>query len=131
MEIKKVQEEWIADMAQTDCEIWNADIEGNSREDVVADGMGYAKEEGYESFRIGRKIPVGVPNLDVDSILENACEQVYDEVGECAEGFLDVTKEQQKELEEQLNEVFFKWIVKYNLQPNCYTVINDEVIEVV
>lgn len=131
MEIKKVGEEWIAEISDTDNEIWSADVEGNSREVVIADGMKYAKEEGYSSFRIGQKIPVGVPTLDIDSILEGAYDQVYDEVGEVAEGFLDdVTKEQQKELEEQLNDVFYNWIIKYNLQPNCYTIINDEVIEV-
>jgi hypothetical protein len=131
MEVKKVQEEWIAEISDVCNEIWSADIEGNSKEDVIADGMKYAKEEGYSSFRIGKKIPVGVPNLDIDSILENAYEQVYDEVGEVAEGFLDVTKEQQKELEEQLNEVFFKWIKKHQLEPTCYMVVDDEIIEVV
>jgi hypothetical protein len=124
-------EEWVADITQKDSEIWSADVEGNSREDVIVDGMEYAKSEGYSSFRIGKKIPVGVPTLDIDSILESAYEQVYDQVGECAEGFLDdVTPEQQKELKEQLNDVFFNWIVKHKLEPNCYTIINDEVVEV-
>lgn len=124
-------EEWTADITQTNSEIWTSDIEGSSREDVIADGMEYAKEEGYSSFRIGKKIPVGVPTLDIDSILESAYNQVYDEVGECAEGFLDdVTKEQQRELEEQLNEVFYNWVIKHKLQPNCYTVTNEEIIEV-
>lgn len=124
-------EEWIADITKTDSEIWSADIDGHSRKDVIVDGMKYAKSEGYSSFRIGKKIPVGIPTLDVDGILENAYDQVYDEVGEVAEGFLDdVTKEQQKELEEQLNQVFFNWVVKHKLEPTCYTIINDEVIEV-
>lgn len=130
MENKKC-EEWIAEMTDTDNEIWSADIEGNSREDVIADGMKYAKEEGLSSFRIGQKIPVGVPTLDIDSILEDAYEQVYNEVGEVAEGFLDdVSKEQEKELEEKLNEAFYNWIKKHKLEPTCYVVINDEVIEV-
>lgn len=124
-------EEWIAEISDTDNEIWSADVEGNSKENVIADGMKYAKEEGYNSFRIGQKIPVGVPTLDIDSILERAYDQVYDEVGEVAEGFLDdVTKEQRQELEEQLNKVFFNWVKKHELEPTCYTIINDEVIKV-
>ena len=131
MENKNINEEWLAELTETDCEIWGSDIEGNSREEVIKDGMKAAKEDGLESFRIGRKIPVGVPTLDVDDILERAYEQVYNEVGEVAEGFLnDVTLEQQNELEEQLNEVFYNWINKYKLQPNCYTVLDDEVIKV-
>jgi hypothetical protein len=132
MKVKKVQEEWTAEIGNVNSEIWSSDIEGNSREDVIAEGMEYAKEEGYKSFRIGKKIPVGVPALDIDNILEQVSNQIYDEVGEVAEDYLDdVTKEQYKELEESLNEVFFKWIKKHNLEPTCYTVANEEIIEVV
>lgn len=125
------QEEWVAEIIETDCEIWNPDIEGNSREEVIKGGMEYAKEEGCESFRIGRKIPVDVPSIDVDRILECAYEDVYDKVGECAEGFLDnVTKEQQNELEEQLNDIFYNWIKKHKLEPNCFVVEDIEDIQV-
>ncbi|KIN79756.1 hypothetical protein SD74_19155 [Clostridium botulinum] len=118
-------------MTDTDSEIWSSDIEGNSREDVIADGMEYAKEEGLASFRIGQCISVSIPTLDTDSILEDAYDQIYDEVGESAEGFLDdVTSEQEKELEDKLNEVFYNWIKKHKLEPTCYTVINNEIIEV-
>lgn len=37
--------------------------------------------------------------IDVDTIIENAQEQLYNEVGECADSYLDsTTKEQDKEL---------------------------------
>ena len=128
---KQETELWIAEITYTDSEIWVADIEGNSREDIIADGMEYANDEGLSFFRIGQCIPAGIPTLDIDSVLEGAYEQVYNEVGESAEGFLnDVTKEQQKELEDKLNEVFYQWVKKYRLEPTCYTVINDEVIQV-
>ena len=91
----------------------------------------YAKEDGLKSFRIGRAIPCGIPNIDTDWLLERAQELLYDEVGESAEVYLDsVTREEFKELDEQLNEVFYQWHKKHKLEPNCYKVIDDEVIEV-
>ncbi|BFN03892.1 hypothetical protein [Clostridium tetani] len=130
MKNKKCKE-WIAEITDTDNEIWSTDIEGDSREDVIADGMEYAKEEGLASFRIGRRIQVGIPTINVDSILDNAYEQLYDEVGEAAEGFLNnVSTEQGQELENKLDEVFYNWVKKHKLEPTCYTIVDDEIIEV-
>ncbi|KLU74213.1 hypothetical protein [Clostridium botulinum] len=122
---------WIAEITDIDSEIWNSDIEGDTRKEVIKEGMRMAKEEGLVTFRIGRQIPIGIPTLDIDSILEGAYDQVYDEVGEVAEGFLEgVISEQQKELEEKLNEVFYNWIKKHKFEPSCYIVVDDEFIEV-
>ena len=124
-------EEWIVELTETDCEIWNSDLNCESREEAISLGVPLAQEDGLKSFRIGRKISVGVPTLNIDAILEDAYDQVCDEVGESAEDFLnDVTKEQQEELEEELNKVFFNWVVKNKLEPTCYTIVNDEVIEI-
>lgn len=47
----------------------------------------------------------------------------YEEGGEYAEDYLDdATKEQVEELEKGLDDVFQKWIEKYKLYPNFYTV---------
>lgn len=120
---------WTVDLSQTDNEIWYEETECDTREDAIEEGMEIARKEGLKSFRIGQKIPVGVPTIDVESILENAYDQVYDEVEESAEGFLDdVTCEQQKELEDKLNEVFYNWVKKHKFEPTCYTVTNDETI---
>ena len=126
-----MKEEWIVELTETDCEIWRSDIDCNSREEAIKEGMKYAKEDGLKSFRIGRAIPCGIPNIDTDWLLERAQERLYDEVGESAEVYLDsVTREEFKELDEQLNEVFYQWHKKHKLEPNCYKVIDDEVIEV-
>ena len=126
-----MKEEWIVELTETDCEIWHSDIDCNSREEAIKEGMKYAKEDGLKSFRIGRTIPCGIPNIDTDWLLERAQEQLYDEVGELSEVYLDsVTREEFKELDEQLNEVFYQWHKKHKLEPNCYKVIDDEVIEV-
>lgn len=94
--------------------------------------MELAKEENESSFRIGQMIPINIiPTLNIDSVLGNAFNQVYDEVGEVAEDFLSkVTYEQEKELEELLNKVYYDWLVKHKHLPNYYKVINAEIIEV-
>lgn len=125
------KEEWIVELTERDSEIWSSDIDCKSREEAIEEGMNAAKEEGLKSFRIGRQEYCSMAHIDADTVIENAQEQLYDEVGEVSETYLeDVTEEQQKELEEALNEVFYNWHKKHNLFPNCYKVLNAETIEV-
>ncbi|WP_243129482.1 hypothetical protein [Clostridium sp. HBUAS56017] len=133
-EIKKSiekEEEWIVELTEDDYETWSSDIDCNSREEAIEKGMEAAKKQGLKSFRIGKKECCTVPTIWADTIIESAGEQLYDEVGEVSETYLDdVTEEQGKELEEELNEVFYNWHKKHNLFPTCYTVEKDETIEV-
>ncbi|NFO86480.1 hypothetical protein FDC58_10540 [Clostridium botulinum] len=128
--IDKNKELWIVDLREGDYDIWKADIETNSREEAIKLGIEQAKEGGLSQFSIGRQIPCGMSSISVDSVIENAQEQLYDEVGEVAEGYLDATKEQYEELEDKLNELFYEWHKKHNLFPTCYKVENTETIEV-
>lgn len=128
--INNNKEIWIVDLREGEHDIWQADIEANSREEAIKLGTEQAKEEGLKQFSIGRKFSCGMSCISADTIIENAQEQLYDEVGEVAEGYLDTTKEQDKELEDKLNEVFYEWHKKHNLFPTCYKVENTETIEV-
>lgn len=128
--MKKIKEVWIVDLREGEPDIWQADIETNSREEAIKLGMEQAKEEGLSQFNIGRQVLCGMSYISADAVIENAQEQLYDEVGEVAEGYLDTTKEQDKELEDKLNEVFYEWHKKYNLFPTCYKVEDTETIEV-
>lgn len=126
-----MKEEWIVELTEIDGEIWSSDIDCDSREEAIEEGIKYAKEDGLKSFRIGKVIPCGIPCIDIDWVLERAEEQLYDEVGESSEIYLDgVTKEQIQELDEQLNGIFYQWHRKHKLEPNCYRVVNDEIIQV-
>ena len=126
-----MKENWIVELTEIDYEIWDSDIECNSREEAIKEGMKRAKKEGLKSFKIGRIIPCRIPNVDTDWLLEKAQEQLYDEAGELADVYLDsMTKEEFKELDKLLNEVFQQWHKKHKLEPNCYKIINDEIIEV-
>lgn len=121
--------EWVAEM-DMNTDTWLGDI-WDTREEAIENGIKQAKEEGLKSFRIGRAVSCEVPVISADTILEYAQDQIYDEVGEVAETYLEgVTKEQSAELEDSLNKLFYEWSKKYNLFPNCYRIENEEVIDV-
>lgn len=84
-----MKEEWIVELTESDSEIWSSDIDCKSREEAVREGLKYAKKDSLKSFRIGRVIPCGIPNIDTDWLLEKAQEELYDEVGESSEVYLD------------------------------------------
>ncbi|WP_192927434.1 hypothetical protein [Clostridium beijerinckii] len=127
----ETKEEWIIELTESDSEIWGSDIDCTSREEAIEKGMEAAKKDGLTSFRIGKKEPCGMAIIDVDTIIEYAQDQLYGEVGEVSETYLEeVTRDQEKELEEALNEVFYNWHKKHELFPSCYKVLNEEVIEV-
>lgn len=125
------KEEWIVELTESDSEIWSSDIDCSSREEAIEEGIKAAKEEGLNSFRIGRQEYCTMSAISASTIIENAQEQLYDDVGEVSETYLEnVTTEQEKELEEALNDVFYNWHKKHNLFPSCYKISNDEAIEV-
>ena len=126
-----IKEDWIVELTENNNEIWNADIECDSRKEAIIKGLKRAIEDGLVSFRIGRREQCRVPRICVETIIENARKRLYEEVGECAETYLDeVTERQELKLEEELNEVFYNWSVRHNLLPTCYEILDDEVIKI-
>lgn len=109
---------------------WRGDIY-DSREEAIKEGRKEAIEYEKKYFKVG--IIEDVPNfgIDVDKVIEDIQNTMYSEMGEVAEDYLyDVTTEHLLELEEQLNEVFYKWQEKYNYKPTFYRVISEEIINV-
>ena len=126
-----MREQWIVSLTEVDSEIWDMDIECNSREDAIAEGMEMAIQEGLESFRIGKAIPCGIPYIDGEDLVTRAYEQLYDEVGEVAEDYSNsITTDLVKELETEINELFYQWHKKHSLEPKCYTIEECETIKV-
>lgn len=120
------------EFTDTDNEIWQFDYDGyESKEEAIRYGKKLAKGEDYKRFRVGKSVPCSMATIYADNIIENAVEQLYDEVGEVSETYLEnVTDEQEKELEEALNEVFYQWHKKHDLFPTCYTIEDIEYVEV-
>lgn len=111
-------------------DIWRGDI-CESKEEAIKLARKEATEEGRKTFKIGIVEDVDNFGIDVDSVIENIQETMYDEMGEVAEDYLDdVTTEQLSELEEQLNDVFYAWQERYNHKPTFYRVVNEEILDV-
>ncbi|AVP54503.1 phage protein [Clostridium tetani] len=110
-------------------DIWRGEV-FNSKEEVIKKASSEAVKYGLNTFKIG--IIEEAPNcgIDVDDILERANEIMYDEVGEVAEDYLCYVEEEHKrELEEELNKIFYAWQRKYNYEPDFYKIVHEEVIE--
>ena len=119
---------WVAEISNSD--IWRGD-EFNTKEQAIAEGRKLAKEDGLNKFKIGETEPAFNFGIDVDSVIERINETMYEDIGEVAEDYLgDVELEHLLELEEKLNEVFFKWQKEHGYEPTFYKIINIEEINV-
>ena len=120
------------EFTNTDNDSWQFDYDGyDSKEEAIKYGIKIAKIDKETCFRVGKSIPCSMGRIDADNIIENAVEQLYEEVGEVSETYLEnITDEQEKELEEALNEVFYNWHKKHDLFPTCYTIEDIEYVEV-
>lgn len=123
---------WIAEMTEENDEYWHVDISSDTKEDIIIKGIELAKKDGINSFRIGYMIEAAIPHIWCDSIINDAQENLYDEYDESTdEEYLEnITGEQQRELETMINDVFYEWHKKHNLFPQCFSIINDEIIKV-
>ena len=106
-----------------------------TKEEAIKEGRKEAKKEELDimcisSFEVGQIAEVPISGIDVDFVLENVAENTTDECGEVGDDYLsDVTKEDEEELEEKLNEVLFAWIEEHNYKPDFYKIENIETIE--
>lgn len=95
--------------------------------DVFKDAEGSI---GKENLKVGTTIHVGnirriVPEIDVDSLLEDIYQDVVNEYDDIAIDYLSgVTKEHKDILSKELNAVFRKWSKQYRYEPAFYDVIN-------
>lgn len=126
------EHKWIAEMTENNSEYWHIDIDAKTRDEIITKGMKLAKEDGIKSFRIGYMIGAAVPHIWCDSILIDAQDNLHEEYGDSTddEYLENITQEQQNELENMINDTFYEWHKKYNLFPQCFSVIRNEIIEV-
>lgn len=120
--------EWTYDYSSVD--VWREGHFFYTKEEAIEAGKIFARNEGLLSFKVGRQVEVGPTGVDTDFILENIAENMQSEVGEVADDYLlDVTKEHQEELEEELNEVLFKWMEKHKYSPTFYNIEDIEEVQ--
>lgn len=96
-------------------------LDNKQRRDYdLSDGLNlypYEHENIY-TFFVGQIEEVEFPT-EVDTLLENIAQCVYDEVGECGEEYLnDVTQEHK----EQLSDLIYEWAKQRDYLPACFKI---------
>lgn len=112
-------------------DIWRGGV-FDTKEEAIKEGNSETILEGGRNFKVGIAEEVFNYGIDVDDSLERIHEIVYEEVGEVAEDYLYyyIPQEHKDELQDKLNEVFYKWQEKYNYTPTFYKVVSEEIIQV-
>lgn len=100
-----------------------------SKEEVINEALEYKDSYDQDYFFVGQiDEEVGI-SIDVDSLLEEINEGVYERVGELADDYLvDVDKEHVRILEDRLNDVLYEWMDEFGYKPNFWTIKNVEKI---
>ncbi|MBY2443994.1 hypothetical protein KWX03_08945 [Clostridioides difficile] len=79
---------------------------------------------------IGKKEEAYIPCLDAENILDYVQDRINDEFGEFGESWSSYIKdEDEKILDDRLNEVFEKWIEEFGYKPHWFVVRDTEEIE--
>lgn len=114
---------WIWD---TSDEVFRPSDYFNTKEEAIEDAK--AQEDEGEVVYVGQVTdPITSVNIDVDNILEMISDQMYEEVGEAAEGYLDrVEQAAFTELESRLNDTLMEWMEEFNYKPDFFKVGNIE-----
>lgn len=122
---------WLCHFSESD--IWGTCFEEfATREEAIEFGKQEAPGWGVNYFYIGTKEPLEHKiSVDVDGVLEQIAENIYDKVGEVAEDYLrDVKQEHVEELQEKMDAVLHEWMEKHRYYPNFYGVNNVERINI-
>lgn len=105
-----------------------------TKESAIEEGLSVHGEDEWSSEKelsVGTFVPYK-PFIDVDGLIERWQEDVYDNYSECRgyDAYLeDVTDEQSKELQDELNKVLQEWIKKHKLEANFGEIHNVEVVK--
>lgn len=106
-------------------ELWTGEEMLATREEAIHAGREVAKRDGCNWLYTGKRSEVEIPAPNGWHVIEDACENVFEQVGEVSEGWLCVSNEQEDDLSEMLLQAFNAWIDKHGLQPKFWRV--DEI----
>ena len=121
---------WTYKLESDGQEVWTHGIY-KTKEEAIKEGIKEAKYLKNKHIYIEEAVQDTIPVIDVDTVIENIQDDMYDAYGEFAEGYLeDVKKEDVLSLEKDLNTVLQKWIKKNKYEPNFYHVSYVETIRV-
>lgn len=97
----------------------------DTKEQAIEDAkLAYGKDSIINEIWVGKAIESKLSwTIDGECFVENIVDTLENEVGNWAECF-SVTDEEENGLTEMINEAVEKWIQKYNIKSNCYTIEN-------
>lgn len=118
--------------AEQYCYSWNGEDYGYGLFDSIEDAIKDAKQSWPErnAVYIGIAVEPGLRWFsNEEDIICSMEENLRDECGEYAENALDITDEMETVLGKMIDETIEKWINKYHIKPNCFTVINSQLYQ--
>ena len=97
----------------------------DTKEQAIEDAkQAYGKDSIINEIWVGKAIESELSwTIDGECFVENIVDTLENKVGDWAECF-SVTDEEENGLTEMINEAVEKWIQKYNIRSNCYTIEN-------
>ena len=117
-------------MKNYDQEVWVNDV-FETKEEAIKEGIKEAKELKNKHIYIGEVVQDIIPTIEVDDVIDNIMNDMYEAYGEVAKGYLDdVKSEQAIDLEKKLNAVLQEWLKDSNLEPKFYHIEEIEKLEV-
>ena len=121
---------WTYNLEEHGQKVWVNDV-FETKEEAIKEGIKEAKEFKSKQIYIGEAVQDAIPVIDVDEVIDNIVNDMYEAYGEVTEGYLDdVKSEQAIDLEKKLNAVLQDWLKNNNLEPNFYHIVGIEKIEV-
>lgn len=104
-----------------------------TKEEAIAGGLAYAKEDEWNSLFVGQVEENTVPNpIDSDDLLVRASEMLDEDGGsefDFGDCFVNhITDEQEDDLQSMLEETYYKWVEKHNIKTHSWTINHTEEI---
>lgn len=122
-------------MSKQYCYSFDGDYYTSDLFDTKEEAIQAAREEAKEMKENLSIFYLGVANKYeencgglANSVAEILNESAWDKVGEFSEGYMELTNEQEKILEERLKKVVLDFQKEFNHEPSFYTISDVEVI---
>jgi len=114
-------------LATTDEEYWPANAVYSTRQEAIDNAVKDLDLESGQTFFTGQAVECDpVDPFDAEFIIDNARDQLGEQVGEIADEAYEATNAQVKILGERLYKVWLDWQKEFNCEPACFTVEDQE-----
>ncbi len=113
--------------AGVDTECWEADEYFSTRDEAIEAARQYAEEQGNTFIQVGLAEPFWPALPDVERLIDDAIDQVYDNVGSNDHAW-DPTHAQKEDLQRRMEAVWNKWIDDHRLKNLVFLLSCEETI---